>query len=69
MCRSSDFVDARVGSVSDSEAIYIVLFTTREAQDDLSKNVAAPRFAENMMPCLSGPVQRSVGEVVTHIEN
>jgi hypothetical protein len=68
-CRSSDFVDAGIVSLSDSEAIFIVLFTTLEALDDLSKNVAAPRFTENMMPCFSAPVQRSVDEVAAHIEN
>jgi hypothetical protein len=61
------FLDARLVRVSDTEAIIIVNFTTREALDDLSRNVAAPWFAENVRPYLAGPVQRSVGEVVAEI--
>jgi len=69
MCQSPDFIDVRLVSVSDSEAILVVLFTTREALDELSKNIAGPWFAENVMSYLSGPVQRSVGEVVSHVAN
>jgi hypothetical protein len=61
------FVEARLVRVSDTEAIILVLFTTREALDEISKNVAAPWFAEHVRPYLAGPVQRSVGEVVAHI--
>ena len=69
MCESPDFVSVHLVSVSDDEAIFVVMFKTREALDDLSKNVAGPWFAEHFRPYLSGPVQRSVGEVVAHIEN
>ena len=61
------FVDMRLVVVSDTEAIAVVHFTTREALDDLSKNVAAPWFAENVRPYLAGPVQRSVGSVVGYV--
>jgi len=69
MCQSPDFIDVKLVSVSDGEAIIIVLFRTQEALEDLSKNIAAPWFSENVMSYLSGPVQRSVGEVVSHIAN
>lgn len=69
MCESPDFIDVKLIRVSDTEAIFIVLFTTREALDDLSKNIAAPWFADNLMSYLSGPVDRSVGEVAAHVSN
>ena len=49
---------------SDTEAIVLVLFTSREVLDDIARNVAAPWFAENIRPYLAGPVSRSVGEIV-----
>jgi hypothetical protein len=48
----------------DDEAILLVLFATRPALDDVSHNVAAPWFAENMKQYLAGPANRSVGEIV-----
>jgi len=49
---------------ADNEAILIVLFETRAALDDVSRNVAAPWFAEHVRPHLAGPVMRTVGEVL-----
>jgi hypothetical protein len=49
---------------SDSEAILLVLFQTREALDEVTYNLAMPWFAENVRPYLDGPVSRSVGEIV-----
>jgi hypothetical protein len=51
--------------VGDDHGILVVTFDTREALDDISKNVAAPWFAEHVRPLLTGAVSRSVGEVVT----
>lgn len=48
----------------DDAGILVVTFDTREALDDVSKNVAAPWFAEHVRPLLAGAVSRSVGEVV-----
>jgi hypothetical protein len=47
-----------------NEAIILVLFSSRPSLDEVSSKVAAPWFAENMRPYLSGPVSRSVGEIV-----
>jgi hypothetical protein len=61
------FVDAWFVRVSDSEAIVVALYATREAMDEASREIAAPWFAENVRPYLAGPVQRSVGEVVARV--
>lgn len=54
-------------SVSDTEAILLVFFTTREALDRVSSDIAGPWFAENVRAYLAGPVRRSVGEVVSTV--
>jgi hypothetical protein len=51
--------------VGDDHGILVVMFDTREALEDISKNVAAPWFAQHVRPLLAGAVSRSVGEVVT----
>jgi hypothetical protein len=48
----------------DDAGILIVTFDSREALDTISKNVAAPWFAEHVRPLLAGSVSRSVGEVI-----
>ena len=48
----------------DDVGILVVTFDTREALDNISKNVAAPWFAEHVRPLLAGTVSRSVGEVI-----
>jgi hypothetical protein len=50
--------------VDDDAGILVVTFDTQEALDSISKNVAAPWFAEQVRPLLAGAVSRSVGEVV-----
>jgi hypothetical protein len=50
--------------VGDDHGILVVTFDTREALDTISKNVAAPWFAEHVRPLLASAVSRSVGEVV-----
>ena len=50
--------------VGNDAAILLILFANRAALDDVSRNVAAPWFAENMRPYLSAAVSRSVGEIV-----
>jgi len=59
------FVDLQVVVVSDTEAILLVFFTSREALDQISSAIAGPWFAENVRPYLAGPVQRSVGRLVS----
>ena len=49
---------------ADDAGILVVTFDTREDLDNISKNVAAPWFAEHVRPLLAGAVSRSVGEVV-----
>ncbi len=48
----------------DDAGILVVTFDSREALDTISKNVAAPWFADHVRPLLAGAVSRSVGEVV-----
>jgi hypothetical protein len=59
-----DLLDVRIISVSDTVAIALAFYTTREALDDISSRVAAPWFAEHVRPYLAGPVDRQVGRVV-----
>jgi hypothetical protein len=59
-----DFRGLSMIRAADNEAIILVLFATRPALDDVSRNVAAPWFTENMKQYLAGPASRSVGEVV-----
>ena len=59
-----DFRGLSLIRAGDNEAIVLVLFATRAALDEISRNVAGPWFAEHMRPHLAGPVSRSVGEVV-----
>jgi hypothetical protein len=61
------FVEMRLIEVSDTEAIIVAVYTTREALDELSRDVAAPWFAEHVRPYLGGPAQRSVGKVVASV--
>jgi hypothetical protein len=46
------------------DAFIVVLFTSRAALDALSRDVAAPWFAEHIRPYLAGAVSRSVGEII-----
>lgn len=63
MRAEAGFAGAKIVRVSDTEAIFLVYFTTREELERISRDVAAPWFAERVRPYLGGPVQRSVGEV------
>ncbi len=58
------FLDARVVRVSDTEAILLAFYATREALEEVSSKLATPWFTENVRPYVVGPVERSVGEVV-----
>jgi len=59
-----DFRGVSLVRVNDSRAIFVVLFKNLEALNDISKNIAAPWFAEHVLPHLDGAVDRQVGEVV-----
>ncbi len=48
----------------ENEAVLIVLFATLTALEQVSKEIAGPWFAEHLRPFLSGPPQRSVGEII-----
>jgi hypothetical protein len=60
----SDFRGISLVRVSAAEAIFLVFFDTREALDDISRNIAAPWFAEHVRAYLIEPVDRRVGEIV-----
>lgn len=62
-----EIFDSMLVSVSDTEAIAIALFHTREGMERFSREVAAPWFAENVRPYLGGPVSRVTGEVVASV--
>jgi len=66
---SPEFVSVQIVSVSEVEAIIVAMYKTLESLNDISKNIARPWFAENVRPYLSGPVERSIGEVVLNIVN
>ena len=58
-----DFRGLSLIRAGDNEATVLVLFATRPALDQISRE-AASWFAENIRSYLAGPAQRSVGEVV-----
>ena len=59
-----DLLSTSVIRASAAEAILVVVYRDSESLDRISKTIAAPWFAENIRPYLSGPVSRSVGEIV-----
>ena len=63
----ADFHGVSLVRIGQTEAILLVLFETREALDDISKNIAAPWFTEHVKPYLAGPVDRQVGEIVAGV--
>src|SRR5262249_49332033 len=58
-----DFRGLSIIRATDTEAILLVLFETRAALADVTRNIAMPWFAENVRPYLAGPVSRHVGEI------
>jgi len=50
--------------VADDAGILVVTYDTGADLENISRNVAAPWFAEHVRPLLAGPVSRSVGEIV-----
>lgn len=50
--------------VSDTEAMFVIIFDDEETMRHFSSTVAAPWFADNMRSYLSGPVSRSVAQVI-----
>jgi hypothetical protein len=61
---SGEFKGVTLLRASPEEAILFVRFSSREGLDQFSRDVAAPWFAENVRPFLSGAVSRTVCEVV-----
>ncbi|HWA19027.1 MAG TPA: hypothetical protein VG757_08515 [Devosia sp.] len=49
---------------SDTEAIFVGVYDDPETAQHVSSNVAAPWFAENIRPFLSGQANRSSGPVI-----
>lgn len=49
---------------SDTEAIFIGIYDDPETMKEVSSNVAAPWFAENIRPFLAGPANRTGAEVI-----
>ena len=50
--------------VSDTEAIFIGIYDDPQTMQEVSSNVAAPWFAENIRPYLAGQANRSSGLVI-----
>jgi hypothetical protein len=50
--------------VGHGEAIFVGVYDDRSTMEHVSREIAAPWFAENIRPQLSGPVARSAGEIV-----
>lgn len=50
--------------VSDTEAIFIGIYDDPQTMQEVSSNVAAPWFAENIRPYLAGQANRSSGVVI-----
>jgi len=61
---SPDYLGISLIRNSDEEATLFVQFANRAELDRVSRDVAAPWFAENIRPFLAGAVNRTVGEVV-----
>lgn len=59
-----DLISTSLIRASDTEAILVIVYRDRQSLDEISKAVAAPWFAENVRPYLSGPVSRSVGAII-----
>jgi hypothetical protein len=59
-----ELVAASLIQASDTEAILVIVYRDRQSLDEISQSVATPWFAENVRPHLSGPVSRSVGEII-----
>ena len=62
---SAEFRGVSLVRGSPEEAILLVQFDGRDELDRFSREVAGPWFAENMRQYLAGPVNRTVGEIVT----
>lgn len=60
----SEFRGVSLVRVSGTHAILLVFFTTLEALQEISRDIAAPWFTEHLKPYLAGPVDRHVGEIV-----
>jgi hypothetical protein len=55
---------AQLLKVSDTEAIFVGIYEDAGTMQTVSSEVAAPWFAENIRPFLSGPAVRSVGTMI-----
>ncbi len=55
---------AQLLRAGDTEAILVILFEDEATMKRVSSEVAAPWFAENFRPYLTGPPSRSVGEMI-----
>lgn len=49
---------------SDTEAIFVGIYSDPTTMQRVSSEIAAPWFAENIRQFMSGPAVRSVGEVI-----
>jgi hypothetical protein len=57
-------VVALLHKVSDTEALFVGVYTDPATMQEVSSNVAAPWFAEHIRPFLAGPANRSSGESI-----
>jgi hypothetical protein len=52
-------VVALLNRASDTEALFVGIYTDAATMKEVSSNVAAPWFAENIRPFLGGPAART----------
>jgi hypothetical protein len=55
---------ALLNKVAEGEALFVGIYEDPVTMQEVSSNVAAPWFAENIRPFLAGAANRSVGEVI-----
>jgi hypothetical protein len=53
-----------LNKASPTEAMFVGVYSDPATMQEVSANVAAPWFAENIRPYLAGPANRTAGEVV-----
>lgn len=58
------FVGLHIVQVAELEVVLVVLFSSKQALDEISSAVAGPWFAKNVRPYLDGPVNREVGAIL-----
>lgn len=58
------FHGASLVRTGESEAVILVIFADRATLDAVSRDIAAPWFAEHVRPLLAAPAERLVGPIL-----